>query len=306
MSITEKSVSGIVVPMLTPFTSQLEIDLQAVERIVSNFVTHGVDLLLLGTTGEGPLMASRQKQELVGYVGEGFSGRIRIYATVINTSVEEAVEAAKRYASLGSDFIVSPLPGYYPLTPDQMRCYFETLADASPKPVILYNIPATTHQSLPLEVVEQLSHHPNIAGMKDSERDLERYDRAIQLFKGRRDFSYLVGWGALSFSALVKGSDGLVPSTGNFSPGMFKQIYLSVRRGDLRNAEHLQAETDEVAKVYQSGRSLGESLAAAKLIMQALGFCEPYMMPPLTRLSAEEELAVKGSWQRLQERVHIY
>ncbi len=306
MITTEKSVSGIVVPMLTPFTSQLEIDLQAADRIVSNFVTHGVDLLLLGTTGEGPLIASRQKQELVRHVGEGFSGRIKIYATVINTSAEEAIETAKRYAGLGSDFIVSLLPGYYPLTPDQMRCHFETLADASPKPVILYNIPSTTHQSIPLEVVEQLSHHPNIVGMKDSERDLERYDRAIQLFKDRRDFSHLAGWGAKSFYALTKGSDGLVPSTGNFCPGMFKRMYLSVGRGELRNAEQLQAETDEVAKVYQSGRSLGESLAAAKLIMQSLGLCEPYMMPPLTRLSAQEELAIKGSWQRLQERVHIY
>lgn len=304
--VKEKIVSGIVVPMLTPFTEKGEVDLFSVEKMMDNFIRNGAYPFLLGTTGEGTSVSYNEKKKFVGFVCKKYSGKTKIYVNVGSNCVSEAIENAKEFSDLGADFIVSVLPSYYSLTPHQMLKYFELLAEKSPKPILIYNIPATTHQSIPLNIVEELSYHPNIAGLKDSERDVERFDKAIETFKKREDFSHMVGWGAKSFYSLVKGSDGLVPSTGNFSPGMFKEMFNSVRRGDIKNAEKIQNETDELSKVYQKDRTLGQSLAAAKVIMKYFNLCEPYMLPPLTRLTDHEEKSIVKNIEQLKEKIKIY
>lgn len=302
----EKTVSGIAVPMLTPFNENGEVDLHSCKKIIDNFIEKNVHPFLLGTTGEGPSISNNERKKLIEFVGKNYAGKTKIYVSVGSNCAKENIENAKMYSDLGADFIVVLLPGYYQLTTNQIMKYFETLAEKSPKPIILYNIPQTTHHSIPLEVVEKLSHHSNIVGLKDSERDIERFDKAIEMFKNREDFSHMVGWGAKSFYSLSKGSDGLVPSTGNFAPGMFKEMYDSVKRGDLKNAEKLQFETDELASVYQKDRTLGQSLAAAKVIMKFFDLCEPHMLFPLTRLTNEEEKLIIKNIEQLKERIRIY
>ena len=157
---------------------------------------------------------------------------------------------------------------------------------------MLYNILATTHMSIPLEAVMLLADHPNIVGLKDSERDLERMSACVSFSKQREDFSYFCGWAAQSAHALQLGADGIVPSTGNFVPGMFKKLYDAAISGDMATAMRLQEETDEIARIYQKGRTLGQSLAALKVMMQLRGLCQPWMLMPLSRLSEEEEQAV--------------
>ena len=302
----EKRVSGVVVPMLTPMNEKLEIDLNSLEKMIDNFSNYGVNPFMLGTTGEGTSVSYEQRKIMLDFVVRKFSGKLNIYVNVSSNCVIDIINNAKEFSDMGADFIVTVLPSYYALTPDQMFQFYESLADNSPKPVLLYNITATTHLSIPLDVIEKLSHHPNIVGLKDSERDLERFDKAIEMFKGREDFSHMTGWGGKLYYALTKGSDGLVPSTGNFTPGMYKEMFHSVKRGDLSNAERLQIETDEIAKIYQKDRTLGQSLAAAKVIMKYFGLCDTFMMPPLTKLSEEEEKSIIKNLEKIQQDIKIY
>jgi 4-hydroxy-tetrahydrodipicolinate synthase len=88
------------------------------------------------------------------------------------------------------------------------------------------------------------------------------------------------------------GGDGIVPSTGNFVPRLFRQLYDAAIAGDNSTAQRLQDETDAIARIYQKDRTLGQSLAALKVMMQTKGLCQPYMLMPLTRLSADEESIV--------------
>jgi 4-hydroxy-tetrahydrodipicolinate synthase len=87
---------------------------------------------------------------------------------------------------------------------------------------------------------------------------------------------------------------------------MFKEMYDSVRRGDLKNAERLQFETDELASIYQKDRTLGQSLAAAKVIMKYFDICEPHMLFPLARLTYEEEKLIIKNIEQLKKRIRIY
>lgn len=294
-----KKYAGVVVPMVTPVTQVGQIDVAAVERIVESFAQAGVSPLLMGTTGEGNSVSAESGLKLVETTVKAARGRITVYAGLTGNVVADQIAQADRYTKLGADVIVATLPTYYALTPEQMYEYYKHLADHITGPLMMYNILATTHMSIPVDVVERLSHHPNIVGLKDSERDLERMGQIVGFSKGRADFSYFCGWAAQSAHSLALGGDGIVPSTANFVPGMFRQLYDAALSGDTATAERLQEETNEMAKIYQAGRLLGQTLTALKVMMQTRGLCEPWMLPPLTRLSEAEEKEIAAKAEKI-------
>ena len=278
--------------MVTPVKENGTLDTQAVERIIAFFAQAGVSPLLMGTTGEGNSVSQKDGQLFVETAVKAAQGRITIYAGLTGNCFAEQLAQAEAYTHAGADVIVATLPTYYALTEEQMENYYRTLASSIKGPLMLYNILATTHMSIPVEVIRRLADHPNIVGLKDSERDLERMAQCIEIAKGREDFCYFCGWAAQSAHSLELGGDGIVPSTGNFVPEMFQQLYEAAVKGDKATANRLQDETNEIAKIYQKDRTLGQSLTALKVMMQTKGLCEPWMLMPLTRLSAEEEKAI--------------
>lgn len=288
----ETNYKGVVVPMITPVTPAGEIDTAAVGRIIESFAAAGVHALVMGTTGEGNSVAPDQANVLIESAVKASAGRVTIYAGLSGCSTRLHLVMAKEFHALGADVIVPTLPGYYALTEEQMYTYYKTIADHSPAPVMLYNIKATTHMSIPVEIVARLAEHPNIVGLKDSERDLERMHACLDIAKKSDKFAYFIGWAAQSANALALGADGIVPSTGNFVPQMFKDLYDAALAGDMKTAQRIQDESDAIAKIYQADRTLGQSLAALKVMMGTKNLCGPGMLSPLTRLTEDEEKAV--------------
>lgn len=285
---------GVVVPMVTPVTENQQLDVAAVERIIEFFAVNGVAPLLMGTTGEGNSVSATDGLLLVETAVKAAKGRILIYAGLTGNCFSEQLRQAEAYTKAGADVIVATLPSYYALTEEQMYGYYKNLADNITGPLMLYNILATTHMTIPVDVVKRLAEHPNIVGLKDSERDLERMQQCIAFSKERDDFAYFCGWAAQSAYSLSLGGDGIVPSTGNYVPEMFANLYDAAVKGDMALANSLQDETNEIAKIYQAGRTLGQSLTALKVMMQAKGLCEPWMLMPLTRLSEKEEQEIRA------------
>lgn len=284
---------GVVVPMITPVTENGLLDVAAVERIIEFFASNNVAPLLMGTTGEGNSVSAADGILMVETAVKAAKGRILIYAGLTGTCFAEQLTQAEAFTKAGADVIVATLPSYYALTEEQMYNYYKTLADSITGPLMLYNILATTHMTIPVDVVRRLADHPNIVGLKDSERDLDRMRECIAISKDREDFAYFCGWAAQSAFSLSIGGDGIVPSTGNYVPEMFNDLYEAAVNGDTATAERLQNETNEIAKIYQAGRTLGQSLTALKVMMQTKGLCEPWMLMPLTRLSANEEQSIR-------------
>ena len=284
---------GVVVPMVTPVTEKGALDVPAVERIIEFFAQNNVAPLLMGTTGEGNSVSASDGLLMVETAVKAAKGRILIYAGLTGNCFAEQLSQAQAYTAAGADVIVATLPSYYALTAEQMYGYYKALADNITGPLMLYNILATTHMTIPVDVVKRLADHPNIVGLKDSERDLERMRQCIDISRDREDFAYFCGWAAQSAYSLSIGGDGIVPSTGNFVPDMFNDLYSAATGGDMDTANRLQDETNEIAKIYQAGRTLGQSLTALKVMMQTKGLCDPWMLMPLTRLSAEEEHSIR-------------
>lgn len=292
-----KKFSGVVVPMITPLCPDYSIDTGAVAKIMKSFSENGIHPLVLGTTGESISVGEKESYDFMSAAVANRGENQCIYAGLVGNNLNDLIRRGNRYIEIGADVVVPTLPAYYILTPDQMLKFYTELAEGIKGPLMLYNIKATTQMSIPFEVIAKLSMHPNIYGLKDSERDEERMKRLISLYKDRSDFSYFCGWGAQGCGSLEAGADGIVPSTGNIVPEMYGKLYNSVMEGNLDKAREFQTKTDEIAAIYQHGRTLGESLAALKLMMGMKDLCGPSMMPPLTELSGEEAKKVRDKFK---------
>ncbi len=284
-----KKYHGVVVPMVTPLTCDGGIDTAAVGKVTEFLAVNDVAPLLLGTTGEGNSVSRKDALLLVEEAVKAAGKRVKVYAGLTGNCFAEQLAQAEAYAQAGADVIVATLPTYYALTAEQMYAYYSSLADAITGPLMLYNILATTHMSIPVEVVRRLAGHPNIVGLKDSERNLPRMKEIISFSRERDDFSFFCGCAALSAETLAIGADGIVPSGGNFVPQLYASLYREAVSGETEKAAHLQQVTADICSIYQNDHTLGESLAALKVMMQTLGLCEPWMLMPLSRLPKEEE-----------------
>lgn len=298
----EKKYSGVIIPMVTPINADLDIDRNAVDSIMKTFTINGVSAFLLGTTGESVSVPDVQKTNLVKWSVESAKNQTMIYAGISGNCLQESINAGNQYADLGVDVLVAHLPFYYPLTPEDMLRHFESLANGLRLPLVLYNNPATARWSLPIEVIETLSHHPNIVAIKDSERGLGRIDKSLELWKERTDFSYLLGWAAQSAYALAKGCNGIVPSTGNLVPDLYKRLYDAARNNLHSEAERLQKITDEIGEICQKNNDLNRSIPALKVMMATYGICQPYVYPPMHEIEMTEQLIIKEKTKGILEK----
>ncbi len=292
MNIKEKY-CGVIVPMVTPFTSEIEIDKKGVENIVRRLLQNKCNAFVLGTTGESSSVSNKQKAALVRYAVEAVNGKNLVYAGISSNCYRESIENAMIFHDLGADVAVAHLPCYYPINENQMKAYFTKLADESPLPLMLYNIPSTTNLSIPVELIDELSYHENIVGFKDSERGEERLGTGLRLWKDREDFTFHLGWAAMSSFGLQHGLDGIVPSTGNLVPGLYRKIYELAKKGEKDEADRIQAITNEISAYYQQGRLLSEAIPVLKAMMATWNLCLPYAALPLLTLSTDEQKSVR-------------
>lgn len=296
----DRKCQGVIVPMVTPFTPQGQIDMESVCRIIDHLIAGGADgIFVLGTTGEAASISMTEKQKLVEIAVKATRNRSLIYAGISGNCLDESIAMAASYMEAGADVLVAHVSYYYSLSDDEIFGYFTGLADRIAGPLVIYNIPKTTNLSLSLDVIDKLSRHDRIIGIKDSENTPGRLEAALERFGGRSDFLYVVGCAPLSAKAVSLGAAGIVPSSANLVPQMYQQLFEHAQKGNLSAARELQAQTDRVSAMYQKNRSLGQSLAALKAAMHVLGLCGPAVLPPLVTLGQADIAAIKKQMESI-------
>jgi 4-hydroxy-2-oxoglutarate aldolase len=155
-------------------------------------------------------------------------------------STRYAVRLAKNAASRGADAVLVVAPHYYStsMTPPALLKHYRAIADASPIPLVLYNIPKYMHFALPRDVVADLARHPNIAGIKDSSGNKEMLAGFME--SRSAGFSVLVGNGALLLHALSSGATGGILGVSLFAPSLAVEIYSAFKRNDVATATFVQ------------------------------------------------------------------
>ncbi len=300
MAMTKKH-HGVVIPMVTPFTARGELDENSARKIIDSLLdggAHGV--FVLGTTGEKASISLRTRFNLIRLAVEHVEGRALVYAGVSDDCLSNTLEAAEVSFRVGVHAVVAHPPCYYALRPDELIDYFTLLADSMKSPLLLYNIPTTTHTSIPPMVIARLSEHPNVVGLKDSENSEGRPEEIVRLVGGKDDFSLFMGASVLSAKALFIGMDGMVPSSGNLVPNYWYRMYEAAQKSEWPEVERIQSLVNRVAAVFQSNRTLGQSLAALKAALSTLGLCEPTMLPPLHTLSPAQIENIRGKLESLE------
>jgi 4-hydroxy-2-oxoglutarate aldolase len=206
--------------------------------------------VVCGSTGETPLLSVEERLQLMEWVREASAEGKTLIAGVGAESVHETVRVANCAAEIGFHAALALTPFYYRQQmhrPDTQALYFRAVADSSKIPVILYNIPQVTGYALPPETIAELSHHPNIIGMKDSSGNLEKLKETTPLVKA--GFQIMSGSGANFQTALQLGANGAILAIANALPYACVTIWEAFRTRQLEAAQDWQARILPAAQI---------------------------------------------------------
>jgi 4-hydroxy-tetrahydrodipicolinate synthase len=133
----------------------------------------------------------------------------------------------------------------------------------------------------------------NIIGIKDSEYDENRMSASLDLWRDRKDFFYLVGVNQMMVQGLKLGADGLVPSTANIIPDTYTKMYNLHKQGKYEEVKQTHEETNKILSIYLNDNLLGEAITMLKYMASLKGLVQPYTLPPLTTLTAQQKAWIK-------------
>jgi 4-hydroxy-tetrahydrodipicolinate synthase len=276
---------GIIVPMLTPLNVDESLDRPAVERMVDWLLTAGVHgLFILGSNGEGATLRPSIQTEMVRATLDAAAGRVPVLVGVLETATCRVIERMRDLALSGVAAFVVTTPLYYSswLQESDLYAHFRAIADASEKPLLLYNIPQMTGRALSVDLVLRLGQRSEVVGLKDSSGNWEAFE-AIVTSRPSKQFALLQGQQSLSVRSLLIGADGLIPGYANVYPKLLIDLLNATQNRDMEKAVACQVRLDELLRIR--GRAV---LHANKTIAKAFGLMDDHLTAPLPRLTLDE------------------
>jgi 4-hydroxy-tetrahydrodipicolinate synthase len=291
--------SGIIPPVVTPLTRPDQLDTDAARRIVEHLLAGGVNgLFILGTTGEGPSLTYQIRYEMVEVVCEAAAGRVPVLVGVTDTSLAESIHLAEHASANGAAAIVAAAPYYFATSQTAVADWFRQLADSSPLPLMLYNMPGCVEIHLALETVVELSAHQNIVGVKDSSGDMDYFQQLCGRFSDDPEFAVFMGPEELIPQAVAAGADGGVCGGGNLLPRTYVDLFEASKRGDEAEIERLRNVVEQVFQhIYRDPAGEMNLIPALKLAMRLRGICTSCTAPPLPPLTPEHATQVISELQ---------
>jgi 4-hydroxy-2-oxoglutarate aldolase len=235
-----KKIEGVFAPVATPFGTDAEqsIDFGRLAENLAKFDrTKLAGIVALGSNGEFTMLSRQEKLALVAAIRKGLSGGKLLIAGTGCESLRETVELTKGAADGGADAALVINPCYYKrdLTEPALEKFFTAVADASPIPVMVYNMPGNSGVNLPPGLVTRLSAHDNITGVKDSGGNIVQISEIIA--EAPSDFSVFAGSGSYLFATAVLGGKGGTLAVANAAPDLCAEIYDLCRKGDASSLE---------------------------------------------------------------------
>jgi 4-hydroxy-tetrahydrodipicolinate synthase len=221
--------------LVTPFTDASAVDFAALRALVDWQIKEGIDFLVpCGSTGEAQTMDDGERERVVASVLEVTAGRVPIMAGATSNDTARAVAETRRMCRLGVDYILSATPYYNKPTQEGLYRHLAAVADASEKPVVLYNVPGRTSVNLKPATALRLAEHPNVIGIKEASGDLKQ---VMEILAARpAGFAVLSGDDWLTLPIITAGGDGLISVASNELPGPMTAFVHLVLSGNLDSA----------------------------------------------------------------------
>ena len=280
---------GFGIALVTPFTADGQVDYKSLKRLLEYQIDNGADFLcILATTGETPCLTQQEKDNITQLVKDVNHGRLPILKGCGGNNTAAIVEELKNSDWTGIDGILSVCPYYNKPSQEGLYQHFKAIAEASPLPVVLYNVPGRTGINLKPETTVRLANDcENIVAIKEASGSLEQVDEIIKN-KPKR-FDVISGDDALTFSMVASGAAGVISVIGNALPKEFSRMIRLEFRGEYEPARKIHhAFTELYSLLFVDGNPAG-----VKALLHEMGFIENQLRLPLvpTKVSTLQKMA---------------
>ena len=268
---------GLGVALVTPFMENGAVDFAAVARVVDNLVAGGVDyILVLGTTGETPTLTKDERKALIRFVRERVAGRVHLMVGVGGNCTHDVVTTLRTWDLSGYDAILSVNPYYNKPNQEGLYQHFKAIAEASPLPVMLYNIPGRTGVNMtPATVARIAAECENVIGVKEASGDLAQMAEIKKLLPN--DFLIVSGDDGLTVEVIKLGGDGVISVLANAYPAETKEIVRLALEGNTDEADaKLKAFDGIISALFEEGNPVG-----IKTLLRTKVVCSNTMRLPL-------------------------
>ncbi|MEJ6661287.1 MAG: 4-hydroxy-tetrahydrodipicolinate synthase [Bacteroidia bacterium] len=275
---------GLGVAMVTPFNADGSIDYLGLERLTNHLVDGGVNyLVVMGTTGENPTINNEEQQAILQKVKEANARRLPIVFGIGGNSTAAVVERLKSENLEGVDGILSVSPYYNKPSQEGIYQHYKAVSDATPLPVIMYNVPGRTGSLVVAETTLRIAQLPNIVCTKEASGSL---DICMDVIRGApEDFGVISGDDNYTMPYIAAGMQGVISVLGNAYPKEFSQMVNYALDGDFKNAKHLHYKLLPLMKaIFMDGNPGG-----VKYALNKLGICQDEFRLPVVPVNKTTE-----------------
>ncbi|UTW62086.1 4-hydroxy-tetrahydrodipicolinate synthase [bacterium SCSIO 12741] len=286
---------GLGVAMVTPFTDKGEVDYAGLENLTNYLVEGGVDYLVVqGTTGESATMTLAEKQEVLRVVKQVNQGRKPVVFGHGGNNTASLVEGFSNFDLDGVYAILSASPYYNKPTQEGIYQHYKALSEASPLPIILYNVPGRTASNMSADTTLRLARDfDNIIAVKEASGDLVQI---VKILKDKpEDFKVISGDDALVVPHIAAGGDGVISVIGNALPKDFGKMTHAALNGDYAEAQRIQNRvSDLIDQLFVQGNPAG-----IKAALKMKGVCGEAVRLPLVNISDDLRTAMEKELEGL-------
>lgn len=272
---------GTGVAIITPFKSTMEVDFDALGKLIDFIIEGGIEYIVtLGTTGETPTLDAEEKADIINYTFEKVHGRVPVVVGVGGNNTKEVMENLQSYPLEKAAAVLSASPYYNKPSQEGIFQHYKNLADASPKPVILYNVPGRTGSNVTAETTLRLAREvENIAGIKEASGNMVQ---CMHILRDRpEDFLVVSGDDHVTLPLIACGMDGVISVAANCFPKDFSDMVRYSLQGDFVSARPLHYKCLEGNDLLFAENNP----AGVKAFLYELGIIENVLRLPLVPLS---------------------
>jgi 4-hydroxy-tetrahydrodipicolinate synthase len=290
-----KKLYGTGVALVTPFDQNLRVDYKALKKLLRH-TAKGVDYyVVMGTTGESATTTLEEKKDILTFVKENNDAQLPVVYGIGGNNTEEVCRAIEATDFKGVDALLSVSPYYNKPSQEGIYQHFKKVADISPVPVILYNVPGRTSSNLTAETTLRLAVHSNITGIKEASGNLEQCMKIVRDMP--KDFLLISGDDMLTVPLYAIGGKGVISVLANAYPVVFRKIKDHSFAGNYSKAsQELFKLLDINGPMYEEGNPVG-----LKFLLSEMGICSDQVRLPLVSASAGLKKKISGIYQGLKK-----
>ena len=284
---------GAATALITPTTAD-GVDLDAYRRLIDWQIDEGIDALVaVGTTGEGSTLTAAEQEAAIRCAVEQAAGRVPVIAGTGSNDTAHAIEQTKMACEAGADGVLVVTPYYNKTTQRGLIETYTAIADASTKPLIIYNVPSRTGLNVEPATYAVLADHPNIAGIKEAGGNFSKIVETAALVGDR--LALYSGNDDQVVPILSLGGEGVISVLSNVMPKKTAEMCRLFREGDVKGSARLQCELLPLTNALFSE----VNPIPVKAAMAAMGFCEEYLRLPLTKIGDAHRAQLMAELRRL-------